>query len=479
MHHSLSGRFLRRLRTEPQNWASATLLEGLSELQADNRRNVQMRIEAMIEIFRAYSSSTRQAVHIKGGSNYLLTGDAATKRWSIDVDIICDDPALLMRTLSGLGYTVRQDFSTRSGYYTFALMRRNDLLVDVQRFFPVLAFPTRREGQNTAGARGGDLWNHLLDERHHQVQLPDLLRNSMFGVAPEAKELVIPDPCMAVFLECAHTFRDFLNGMPGAFGVLKLVKLAEICDLARHPKFNKEDFLGIVDRLGGDDSVLFVGDLLDNYFGFNPLPSLPPTHSGRREQLIFHDRMFWLPSPWSSDDLLMRSGTTTAVEALVSHLGANRIVAGVSTPGRVYAALAPGKGEAIERVITRDTGRKQLPIQLSVSWRREALVIDVSVLEPPSANHLTVRVDIDEVHYYWLFKNPERISWTGERSGEVNFSIGDTGVSVQFVLPWGSSASLSPQRESIPMMVNALKRGAQEWAEPLSGTLVPMNVVRR
>ena len=300
----------------------------------------------------------------------------------------------------------------------------------------------------------------------------------MFGVAPEAREFMIPNPTMAIFLECAHTLRHFLSGVPPAIGALQLVKLAEIRDLAGHPRFSREDFLGLVDTFGGDDSVLFVGDLLDSYLGFNPLPSLPPTGSGRKEWMFRHAKFFWLPAPWSPDDLLIRSGTTTSVEALVSHLGANRVVAGDTTPGRVYAALAPGKGEAIERVITQNKSGEQFPIQLSVSWRREALVIDVSLLEPPSAIYEGVRVDIDEFHCWWMFKNPERISWKGEDSGEVNVSFGDTGVSLQIVFPWDSIRALSPQQESIPMMVSAMKRGADYSAEPLSGTLVPMNVVR-
>ena len=476
--HHLSGRFLHRLRTEPQHWASATLLKGLTDLQADTRRNVQMRIEETVKIFGAYCSSKRQAVYIKGGSNYLLTGDPATKRWSHDIDVVCDDPALFMRTLSSLGYTVVLDTTAMPGNYSFAEMSRNDLDIDLHKYFPVFGFPTLREGPNSTEAHGGEVWNHTFDEQHHRVQLPDLLRHSMFGVAPEARGLVIPDPTMAVFLECAHTFGDFLSGMPPAIGALRLVKLAEIRDLAMHPRFSREDFLGIVDRFGGDDSVLFVGDLLDSYLGFNPLPSLPLTSSGQREWMFRHAKFFWLPAPWSPDDLLIRSGTTTPVEALASHLGANRVVAGVSTPGRVYAALAPGKGEAIERVITQNKRGKQIPIQLSASWRREALVIDVSVLEPPSAIYEGVRVDIDEFNCYWLFKNPERISWTDDHGGEVNVSFGDTGVSVQFVFPWDSSGALSPEQESIPMMVSATKRGAHHWAEPLSGTLIPINVVR-
>ena len=481
MYHGLPGRFLRRLRTEPQNWTSATLLEGLKEVQADTRRNVQMRMEATVEIFRAYCSSRRQAVHIKGGSNYLLTGDPATMRWSEDIDIVCDAQELFRRTLSSLGYTMMQDVSAMSSTHSPGDMHRNDIHVDPHKFFPVLGFPTLREGPNSAEAHGGEVWNNTFDEQHHRVQLSDLLRHSMLGVAPEARKLVIPDPSMAVFLECANTFRDFATRIPWAIGALSLGKLAEICDLVGHPRFSREDFLGIVDRFGGDDSVLFVGDLLERYFSFNPLPSLPPTSSGRREWMFRHAKFFWLPAPWSPDDLLIRSVTTTPVEALVNHLGANRVVAGVSTPGRVYAALAPGKGEALERVITQNPGGKQFPFQFSANWRKEALVIDVSLLEPPSAIYESVRVDIDEFHCYWMFKNPERISWTDDHDnhgGEMNVSFGDSGVSVHFVFPWDSSWALSPRQESIPMMVSAMKRGADHLAEPLSGTLVPMKVVR-
>ena len=474
--HHLAGHLLSRLRREPQTWATSPLLDELVELKTQAEQRVLGNIEAMREILGVYSSSKEPLITIKGYSVYLLTGDRMTMQRSADIDVVCSDPEYLVRVLYGLGYADQFDGGSFTSY-AVADMFRGDTLVDGHRYMPVYSFPNRVRAVDFTPAQNPGAWNQTIEVRHSQVRYPDLLEYSVSGVVPGTEQFLILNPNMAVFLSCIHIFSHGSQLRPDEIATVKLGELAQLNRLIRLPAFKKEQFLELVERFDGYDSVGFVGDLMNHSLGFNPLPALPREMEVRREVFVGrYSEVFWASSPWTLDDLLIQQETGD-MRSVVDHLGANTVTAGTSGSARAYSAASPGKGEVIERVITLESRGKKLPIEFYATWGERALILDVSVMEPVGAYREQVRVDVGDALCLWTFDGPEGKYWLYGDYGEVKPEFAETGYSVRVVFPWELLGE-SPEGRGIPAIITASKLGAGWNTEPLAGTLIPLNIVR-
>ena len=470
-YHRLAGRLLRRLRREPQRWANRALTAELTAMQSQIEYDVQEQIEATREINAAYTSSNQSLITIKGFSSYALTGDPDMVRWSNDIDVLCSDPTILIDTLLRLGYKHDRLAATA---HQFADMGRGGLSIDAHNYFPVYGFPSQMSSSDFVPEQNPGVWNQTVSPQPFQVQYSDIVEHSTFGVLPEISTLALPDPTMAVFLVCAHAFRNPFVGLPTKDGMVILAELAEVGELARHPGFQEKSFLEIIERFGGYDSVSFVGALVEEYFGFNPFPYLRANMASER-RFIRYWSTFWLPITWSAGDLLIDD--PSSMRNLVSTLGANTVVAGTSGTEPVYSALVPGAGNAVGRVITVCPEGRRLPIEFSVRCENKRLIFDVSVLGRPGADYERVRVDLGEIYCTWTFKNSEKISWTKGNCAATNVSFNETGYNLQVELPWDPPENLS-QQLPIPALLAATQEGAGRETEVKSGTLIPLNIVR-
>lgn len=485
--HRIAGFFLRRLQMEPQPWANPTLLVGLTELQTRAEQIVQRQLHAMREIGNLYSpQSQKPLIALKGYSAYALTGAAATIRPSWDLDIISGDLEYLKNTLSNLDY----ELVVANDAYNYVKMLREDIFIEVHTYYPLYGFSAPISVADVLPTQNPGVWNQAVSMQCDQIPYSAIAEHATSAVLPEARELVIPDPTMTVFIRCVHTFKHCSFVFPKALATLKLGDLSEICELVKHPNFSQENFLKLVERFGAHYQVHFTGALMYEYFGFNPLPTLEAPIVGQKESVLIHRYYtFWTSIPWSLKNLLIREDSS---EDILSYLKPNRIVASNSSSRRVFSVLSPGEGEPVERVITQTPEGKEIPIKFAVSWRDDALVFDVSVHTLP--DNVSDEDPCDQVTFdfggigcSWVYRDRtkkyslaganETVGSFGIKPTEIDVSFSETGYNLRMGFAWDELDKLSPRPEVVPLVLSVMKWGEQKM-RMRSMTMVPLSVVR-
>ena len=228
----------------------------------------------------------------------------------------------------------------------------------------------------------------------------------------------------------------------------------------------------------GEYCVSFIGGLLDEYFGFNPLPRISSKHSPQRGVLLLrHYNHLWAATSWGSDDFLTPLENHD-MRCLIDELGANTVFAGVGRRGRVYTTRPPGRGDTISRVITRGIERNSLPIEFSITCLDEVLHIDINVLDPPIGQFEHVRLDLSGCICEWVFKLPEGISWLEGVRWKVDARFDEGSYGLRWAIPQDLSEDLSPRNRSIPVLLTVYRTGAGRETDVMACTLIPLSVVR-
>ena len=468
--HRLQGRLLSRLERAPQRWADKVLVGLLRATSSQVQERARQHNQAIREIARAYrqySSFERPLIIIKGQSAYRLIGDASVVRWSRDLDIVCDDPAQLAKVLSSLGYADGHEPKS----YSFTELRRGRVIVDIHRYYPVYTL-SADFAASIDPAQNPKVWLQSVDVRINQINYSDLQERSVPLTTVDG-HVAIPDPNMTALIACAHAFRDCLHLVPRKFAAARLAELCEIRELIRHPGFAAETFLEIVERFGADSAVQFIAGLLLSYFGGVTLPKRP---SRSRDGQIMLGRFYnlWFSTPWSSDDLLIR-GESCNMDSLVTHLGGNTVVAGTTSHRRRYTALADGKAGLMKRVIIAGESKAAAPIDLSVTWREDALCFDLSVRTPPSQDNQTVRLQFNAVDYFaWSLRGDKQI--TSGIPGQVNVKLADTYYELGIVIPWNGIRDVSEDSDSVSVLISASIVGV-DVSDMKCTVMIPLEIV--
>ena len=497
LHHRLEGRLLRRLRLEAQPWAGQTLMDELETRQSANESRAKRQIELIIDIHRDYSLSGQTMISLKGYSPYFLLRDPATLRFSWDMDILIDDASGMQETLSRHGFKWASTGGVEAHHSPRAFRGDLDFSIDTYNYIPVWSYPKETTSADFDPKLNPGIWNQTAQPVHSEIHVADFIEHSLSDLGPEAEPLIVPDPTMAVLIVCAHLFTDFFHGMPGRFGRLPLARFAEICELCKHPEFDRKSFATLVRRSNAFDSVLFSGDLLTSYMGYDPLPSELLSGQPRREWRRYYRTNFWLPAPWSYDDLLMPREAAEPLRNLLNELGANIVVATAYPGERTYWAVKPGKGEPLERVITRNVGAKRLPVEVSLGWGTDAMVVEIEIAGLPDSED-AVFIEFGGFPSGWgvnrdglvsgepMSDEPTDDEWWGKLGGysRVDFSFTDRGYALRVVFPWAVRQDLSRDDRPIPLLLAAVRMVGGPTDRPTPGnsdsaTLIPMNVVRR
>ena len=474
-HHRLAGRFLRRVRREPQPWVTMRLVAGLMAQHHLVRQRVSTQIQAVREIQNTYAPHQAPFIVVKGYSCYALVTDIFAIRGSGDIDVLARNPEELASILSGIGYKRMY----RPAPHTLDCFDRDDVTIELHEHFPIWRIPKPRDSTQLLPAHNPGLWIQDTGLQVQQIQYSDLHGYIMHGLAQETRDLLIPNPTLAALICCLHVFRDFCNAFHfQRIATIHLVELAELCDLARHPGFNRADFLEFLEYFNVWPSVSFVDDLVHKVLGLRPL-NLASYESEEGVNFVtprVYMRFFSIDTDWSPDDLILRRDSTN-MRSLVAELGSTKVVAGPSRERRVYTAGVPGSEESVARVIVRIPHGFQLPLEFSFIWQERGLTIFVSVLKPPVEHCVEwVRVDFGDVDCEWRFYLDQGTTWTSGPSKMVTPIFSGSGYTLRFTFPWKMLPELSPGQDSIPLLLSAVRMNAR-W-EVLSGTLIPLTLLR-
>ena len=479
--HRITGRMLRRLQRDPQRWADDEMVSKLASMQSADEEGVGRQIEVFRELHDAYSSSCRIVMPIKGFASHLLLGDQATMRPAGDIDIACSSQEHLIEALAALGFT-RHDAEAVSLHLFSPKLYRDDMVIDAYDFVPVWKYPQKTNLTAHTTEHGAVVFNPKILPKYGRIYFPDLIRHTVQYPTPESRPFVIPNHTMMAFLLCTHIFRDFFQALPHpTIPLLKLGTLADLYDLARHPSFVREAFVKLIEQFDGEDCVLFAGKLLEAYFGQNPLPSLSTRYEHTRLWQLYYLYTYWLPAPYSSNDLLACPDPTRPLSDLVDLLRGSIVRAGVSTNERKLTVF--GQGGQTVRALVNNVEDRRLPVDFSLRWLSEGLVLDLRVEKERNFEPDIVLLEFGEFICLWQHNSRTRKEHYYGKGSRVEFNCEDGGYNLCIVVPWSDFEHWGPEQESIAMLLAVFSLEPDQLGRPIlsrtkSSTLVPLRIVR-
>jgi len=505
--HRLEHRFLLRALRERPAWCGRRLLAHIGGHCEAIERHRERQLRRVGEAARVLASSGCPLIAVKGFSTHALTGERRHLRFSKDVDLLCDDPTRLGDTLLRLGYTgIRLDHLDA---HEFASMRRAETEIEIHRYFPVPAYPSGVAGADLSPERHPGLWAQSFPNIPVQrLRYADVLAHSAPGPAPEMRELMLPSPAMSVLILCAHEFRNLIKGLFRYSLMTRLGVLAEIRDLAAHPRFDVPAFRALVAAFGGHDAVQSVGHLIQAYWGDDPLaPALaadvPPRWSERLRsgltatvQRIVAQREEagdprlpqslvgdWWCGNWaallSAEELLLPPELST----MMARLRTSTLVA------RRAGAMAGAAGAGIERVIIQRQDGEDLPFQLRATYDEQRLRLHLRLAQRFEAGryyHLLVHGEEYAKLAYWLDVGVDgRLLKEWAQAGEGEAEIAATGeeIHVAIAFPWRALPRGWRRERSGHLLLQLMKCRIREAPhavvvnDPVIALTVPLHVV--
>jgi hypothetical protein len=468
--HNLSGRFLRRIKDQVLPWITSRLTEALQELYFKTSLKVVEHTNAIGQINSQLRGNSPSSIVVKGISTYALVNLEYTKRYGCDIDLLYSDPTLLVDVLEGLGYRQsKTPFQYEVGGY-----QKGDVEIDVHEYFPVFSYPDALMSANLNPLSHPGIWcqNYQMDE--HRITYDDLKEHSCCGRTHETRNLCFPDPNMLTLIFCAHAFRHYTDlwsishrGMPG----VPLAELGDLFELVEHPAFNSTQFLILVNRFGGRDSVEWAACLCSSFFGRNPLPIPTLVHLDDELPAERFPRCLWwnfwadLSSP--VDELL--DCDILPMSAVIRQLGANEVA---STER--YSTTNTGTTGRLPRLIIQVPDETPIPLELEVSESERGVRVDLNVLSVPQGDIDRVRVDFGHIASEWIHSTSGHQQSLVGASAITFFIERGAGYGLTIEFAWGIVGFPARTTCELPMLIGVAKQSSRDGL--VASMLIPLNV---
>lgn len=478
--HRVTGRMLRRLQRVPKPWSDDNLIGELARMQEADEEKVKHQIKTFKQLSDSYSSPDHVLISLKGFTSYLLLDDHATMRPSGDIDIVCSNKERFFEVLDEQGYS-RYDADAVSLHLFSPKSYRGDVVIDAYDFVPVWEY-THDTEQTQRIIRCDALVHHQTSgPKFNQIGFHDLIENSIQYVSKETGILIVPNHTMMTFLLCTHAFRDFFQSLPNpAYPMPKLGTLADIYDLAKHPKFMPEVFVTLVRRFGGEDCVLFAGNLLQAYFGENPIPSISAQYEHSKLWQLYYFYTFGLPAPFSLNDLLICPDPTKPLSKLVDVLGGSTVNSKALANGTTLSVFRQ-EAQSIRALVKGDYDGRT-PIDLSLCKRSEGLSLALTVHKKHGYWPNIVLLDFGAFKCYWLHNN-----LTGDwrylgKSVQSEYNYEEDRYRLFVLIPSSDLKHLVSEQGYISLLLTVFsldsdQAGRPIWSKTKSSSLIPLKIV--
>lgn len=278
--HALTARLGHRLQGTPAPWASGSFREGLADLDLANRRQAAANLSAAAQITAIEEAG--DPVMIKGLSTSLVTGLAHTLRCG-DIDLVTRDGEAATNVLRRLDYQrSRAPFMHEVGEFT-----RGDTEVDLQSYFPVHSYTGLDRGALDPDAHPGVWVQPAYCPAVGSIDWAVLARHRLDHRLPDGGRVYIPRPELLAIVLCAHAFMNFINVWSISHRekpYVRLGELADLGDLTKDPRFDREVFARLVQDLNAADAVGWAAWAFESLIG--PI-DLPATYGAE------HPRCLW------------------------------------------------------------------------------------------------------------------------------------------------------------------------------------------
>lgn len=487
--HRLLLRFLHRVEQQPPRWCSEAFITRLREDQATVEAKLERELQFMRELTAALPSARDPLILVKGLSVYALVGDPFRLSPGADLDLFYPDPEALCEALTALGLegerpTWRAVWSCPDpgdyGYtgartarpHEYAEFSGDRITVDVHSYYPVLALPMGVGAADLAPGRHPGHWEQRFPALPaREIRYDDLRDHSMAGTTPATRDLVVPDPNLAVLILCAHEFRSAIHPPVHHDLVVQFGKMADVHDLVRHPRFERSVFLDLVERFSAHDSALFLGGLLERYFGTNPLPA---PGSRPASQLPAPRLVTWFGG-WA---------TLTSVDEYFSPPSLSAIIRRM-LPYPLVVSATPPERQAIPRLIVQSESGDDIPFSVAVHHDGSALHCEVHLPEPLP--------DDDFLYHVHLYGDPYETVTQGANivrrgmrvepfgPGRVSRFCADGGYTVQLSLSLDALPPSFGEGEPVPMVLLVSKwfvGHPPPYVDPDPVVVAPLELVR-
>jgi len=483
LRHKITGRFLQRIATEEPSWLTDDVVEGLRDQQAEIENGFRRRIVQLSDIAGAVSEDDSPLAVLKGITSHVLTGREEVIRHSNDVDLMWADAEALKQTLTSLGYDDSDDFCRSHEY---ASLYSDGLNADVHRYFPVPSIPS---GVATTDLDPKGFLGRItkLGAMHEEeVTYKELHANSVVatGVAPN---VVVAETSLAVFLLCAHTFREYCHTtvmLP--FATVRLGELCEIQDLMALPSFQPHQLHSFVRRHKGEDAMRYAAFLMRTQLGSLIL-------SEYEDGLPTFPYDLWLPGFTIADNRATDSNAMVvrteprAMAGLVSSLAGSSVRAGDgSVPGDCLSAGDDVGSNLAVRALTHGHPPR---VVVDFQWNENALVVNVDMLSKPKGTE-AVLINSGDILYEVAYETDKasvstrrrrhtarpktaagNLKWKADVPVRVVDGVGQH--TLTLTLEWNGLLAMSASVETISLILGIRR----ETREP-GGILFPLHVRR-
>ncbi|WP_240420360.1 nucleotidyltransferase family protein [Paenibacillus periandrae] len=447
------GRFLKRMKSDYPKKFSNELIEKLSNFQNDIEVRNRNFMKVLNELNEVIDSRNSSYIVIKGFSYYALTGESQSIRYSTDIDLFCNEFQLLKAGLSSINFVDTNEFLSP---HEIGNMIRNNIVMDVHNYFPVLSYPkiVQQQKDYLPDQFQGYWFQKNQELRVTKIYYNDLLENSTFGITVDTNNIKILEPCMLILILCAHIFKDYV-WEPYKVDLLRLGELAEINDLCKHEKFDKNKLLELIEKYDAKVAVSFVRHLLIAFFECCNLPSFNFSEE-RLEWVQFPQKMvgiIW--GPWVSLNnpyqLLDRN-----IDAIVNHIGANEIITSSLNKKNIYSTYSKDKNKNLARVIHWSKEIKKLEIEITIDWDSENISFNILIMDDLLYVNEYVRINFGTPLFSeWCYINEKQeIKGIIVDKDGIKMKKNEKGHSIRFIVPWSKLPNHSPSNHSLSVMLN-------------------------
>ena len=208
--------------------------------------NIDKSYLKILRFCNSLKNNLESSIIIKGITPYLHTGSAKTKKESFDIDVFSNNPNNLVESLKNDGYQIKAGAIDN---HEFQVLLRDDIVVEIHRYFPVFRVETSAIGRV------------LLFEK---ISFEDLEENIVQTYYQQYK-IKIPSVEMTALIIAAHVFKKFV-WQPFAEPVVTFHEIIQFYELIILKKFNHSHFLQLINKFHAQDAVGYVFMIVREYF---------------------------------------------------------------------------------------------------------------------------------------------------------------------------------------------------------------------
>lgn len=475
--HRIAGRALHRIANEAPDWASEELIDGLKQQQQENETMVIQQAAALAELRKEYIPAHQPIILFKGVGAYAYGRNYRALRRTLDLDIVLLDPDPVVEKMKKDRLEEYRNVSP----HELINVRVKGIEIDLHGFYPVWSID-RNTGSVALNAHDG------ITVREHSGELVVcelsadlLLENALPTDLFEVPDVFYPDPAAAALIICAHGFRDYVskssvtarNKPP-----LRFAEIAEVAEYVRMPTFNRQRFLGLMERTRARDAVEWMAHIVarhaqDRYMLDLLTDGEAGLSSGGNTPYIGTPQAVWTGF-WEilcrdiGDDVCRHMSTSEVVERLGPCLvPASDKFARIELDG-AYHATGLARPSTIH---VRRSGH--LPMTVDLQHRGGELTIQAKVACRDACTSRRVHLDMDGQSFEWQCRADKQFWKKSERfpTPAVEFLPQDGYYGLQLRMP-APVADRTHYGECLPLVLAAGEFG--QGFEIQRGTLLPI-----